>query len=469
MNVSGGSVGIGFRAQAGSQLNVTGGSIGSFFSAEPGSEVNLSGGSFGSSFGASSGSTLTIAGGEFRLNGALVSGLDTVGSSVELNLPAGSVLSGTLADGTPFAFSDQALDFIADGVLTLRAAALPPVGPATINVPNDPAPPGIRQGQTLTLSEGGQLNPYFVAGPGSTLLITGGTGSGDMEAVGATVNISGGNAASNLGAFTGSQINISGGSVSRLRAYAGSQVNITGGTVCCIEAKDGSTIDISDGTILGNNANRPVFAESGSNVNISGGTIDGGNIFVGGGAELSVSGGTFNTTFQAAIGSQVNLTGTQFLLAGQPIPGLVLNEPLTIIQRDQTLSGILADGSPFSFDLNSTFVFGMDWFSPGGMLTVTLIESTPLAGDYNTDGVVDAADYVVWRNGLGSQYSQVDYDLWRANFGRMAGGQAHATAGLPSTASVPEPCASALIATLVIFASLLRMGSLRSFPTRRLR
>ena len=39
-------------------------------------------------------------------------------------------------------------------------------------------------------------------------------------------------------------------------------------------------------------------------------------------------------------------------------------------------------------------------------------------GDYNRDGTVDAADYVVWRSGLGTTYTQADYDVWRANFGQ---------------------------------------------------
>jgi hypothetical protein len=37
-------------------------------------------------------------------------------------------------------------------------------------------------------------------------------------------------------------------------------------------------------------------------------------------------------------------------------------------------------------------------------------------GDFNHDGVVDAADYVVWRNTGGSQTA---YDHWRANFGTV--------------------------------------------------
>ena len=39
-------------------------------------------------------------------------------------------------------------------------------------------------------------------------------------------------------------------------------------------------------------------------------------------------------------------------------------------------------------------------------------------GDSNQNGVVDAADYVVWRKGLGMTYTQLDFDVWRANCGR---------------------------------------------------
>jgi hypothetical protein len=67
-----------------------------------------------------------------------------------------------------------------------------------------------------------------------------------------------------------------------------------------------------------------------------------------------------------------------------------------------------------------------------------------LNGDYNESGVVDAADYVVWRNNLNQSVSlpndttpgsvtQADYDVWRANFGKMSSGP------LGSGAAVPEP------------------------------
>jgi hypothetical protein len=65
------------------------------------------------------------------------------------------------------------------------------------------------------------------------------------------------------------------------------------------------------------------------------------------------------------------------------------------------------------------------------LVTVTNVNEIPvtLAGDYNNSGTVDAADYVMWRNALGTStllpndttpgsVTEVDYNVWRANFGR---------------------------------------------------
>lgn len=48
------------------------------------------------------------------------------------------------------------------------------------------------------------------------------------------------------------------------------------------------------------------------------------------------------------------------------------------------------------------------------LLQLTVVE-TGLAGDYNHDGAVDAADNVLWRKTDGTQ---AGYDTWRAHFGR---------------------------------------------------
>ena len=59
-------------------------------------------------------------------------------------------------------------------------------------------------------------------------------------------------------------------------------------------------------------------------------------------------------------------------------------------------------------------------------------------GDFNLDGSIDAADYTTWRNGVGTIYSQNDYNIWRSHFGQTAG----SGSALPSAVSlpaVPEP------------------------------
>jgi hypothetical protein len=68
--------------------------------------------------------------------------------------------------------------------------------------------------------------------------------------------------------------------------------------------------------------------------------------------------------------------------------------------------------------------------------TLTPVNSPTLFGDFNHNGTVDAADYVMWRDGLATTYTLADYDLWRANFGDTASG---ATLPDPSSAPVPEP------------------------------
>jgi hypothetical protein len=56
----------------------------------------------------------------------------------------------------------------------------------------------------------------------------------------------------------------------------------------------------------------------------------------------------------------------------------------------------------------------------------------PPTGDYNGDGIVDAADYTVWRKTDGSQGG---YDTWRTNFGETV----DSGSGTNVNATVPEP------------------------------
>ena len=81
----------------------------------------------------------------------------------------------------------------------------------------------------------------------------------------------------------------------------------------------------------------------------------------------------------------------------------------------------------------------------------TFVPVTP--GDYNQNGTVDAADYVVWRKGLGTTYTQADYDVWRANFGQTIGSGAALPSAEPLPA-VPEPSTA-----LVVFVGSLALAA----------
>jgi hypothetical protein len=108
-----------------------------------------------------------------------------------------------------------------------------------------------------------------------------------------------------------------------------------------------------------------------------------------------------------------------------------------------------------------------------GPTMVQLMVMPVLLGDYNQNGVVDAADYTVWRNTLGAMVSvfsgadgngnnQIDagdYTVWKAHFGETAGGPGGSSAGAsPSQAAVPEPATLSLMLGIVFAASALRCG-----------
>jgi hypothetical protein len=69
-------------------------------------------------------------------------------------------------------------------------------------------------------------------------------------------------------------------------------------------------------------------------------------------------------------------------------------------------------------------------------IPVSSIFAPLLTGDFSGDGVVDAADYVVWRDQLGANHTPTDYDAWRANFGHSTGNGADVVSAVPEPASI---------------------------------
>jgi hypothetical protein len=93
-----------------------------------------------------------------------------------------------------------------------------------------------------------------------------------------------------------------------------------------------------------------------------------------------------------------------------------------------------------------------------------------LAGDYNHDDVVDAADYIVWRKdvisgnaaspGAGGDPDPNDYNTWRTHFGETAGSGGNS---LAVSENVPEPNSVALVCMVgvLVYGAVLRRGRRR--------
>lgn len=115
---------------------------------------------------------------------------------------------------------------------------------------------------------------------------------------------------------------------------------------------------------------------------------------------------------------------------------------------------IWMDGRFGLFDQNGDLLPAIDEFPD--------VVEAMLPGDFNGDHIVNAADYTVWRNGLGTTYTPADYDVWKDHFGATASPGAAAS----SAATVPEPNATAIL--IAAIGALVPISNRRrSFPPKQ--
>ena len=405
VNISGRTVLAALQARTGSVVNISGGAVGGF-SANCGSEVNITGGAVGGFINARMGSDVELVGGEFRLNGA-----EFTGDTITLLEGDGGIFTGTLSDGSTFIFSDFGLVDAELNQVNLTIADLPPLdtNPMVVDTPVVSGASGLRAGQELTVVEGGVLSDNFAL-VDATFNVEAGTVGDRLEAYNSVVNVSGGTVGSNLNAYLGSVVNISGGRVqSGLQAHSGSVVNISGEasvTAFRFDALAGSVVNISGGNVAGSGFD----AFSGSVVNISGGSV-GSNFEAQNGSEVNISGGTVDLDdFIGGVGSSVNFQGREFSINGTLLSNLQLDQPSTITDREVTFSGVLADGEPFSFFLDTFAYPNFGSFSANATLTVTLVEPVVLLGDANQDREVNFLDISPFISVLSSGEFQAEAD-----------------------------------------------------------
>ena len=123
-----------------------------------------------------------------------------------------------------------------------------------------------------------------------------------------------------------------------------------------------------------------------------------------------------------------------------------------------SIASAMSGPSP-AFTATGELAFFAEFADSSSGIFVADLFSFVLPGDYNFNGVVDAADFTVWRDNLGSSgplgdgtgpgldgipdgiVDLHDYDFWVANFGATSGSQ-----------SAPEPAGGPLVLLLMVWA-----------------
>jgi len=114
--------------------------------------------------------------------------------------------------------------------------------------------------------------------------------------------------------------------------------------------------------------------------------------------------------------------------SGQNLEGLALGPQLP--GGNWSLLGVVDNGG------------GSDPLSGNTLVSFSLAPTSP--GDFNGNGAVDAADYVIWRDGLGTLFTLSDFNFWRSHFGQIAG---NGTSADVNGTAIPEPMTALMFVT----------------------
>lgn len=234
---------------------------------------------------------------------------------------------------------------------------------------------------------------------------------------------------------------------------------------------EGHNVSVANEAVLDGDASLKLFGQfSGSN-NFSGVTQ---SISVQAGDEVTAAANAFIRAADSLAGSENEVLmkiefyntwngryGTSDMLA--EIPLLIADGATANNEWNDHILTSLAPAE--AVEARLAFVFAQPNFE-GGAVHIDGVsfatDNQSITGDYNEDGIVDIADYTVWRDNYGTRFSlpnedpssspgivsRSDYQVWKENFGAGAGGTGS------QLAQVPEPMGWLIALTCAGFCSL---------------
>ncbi len=288
--------------------------------------------------------------------------------------------------------------------------------------------------QGITLDDGG----FDYTSP--TLTLTGGGGTGATASATSSPAI-------NFSPHRGFQLTASGGI---LEQTAGTTTTIAG---VVSSTGDGALTKSGGGTLVlkGANTYSGDTHITGGLLRLSGegARLGTGDVTVEGNARMRIESGVADglsdeATLSLFGGGMPDLADSGFAFLGSGVTEVVGSLLLGGVIQVNGTYGATGSGAEYIFD---------EYFGGTGLLQVG---TTPplFAGDYNDDGVVDAADYVVWRNALGqpagtlpndntnTAIGEEQYLVWKSNYGNVATGSA-------TMSAIPEPSTVALAVVML--------------------
>jgi autotransporter-associated beta strand protein len=208
-----------------------------------------------------------------------------------------------------------------------------------------------------------------------------------------------------------------------------------GGTGIIDSSPTGSNVVVAGGSIApGVAAGTLTFSTGGGSLDLSGLTAGGLKFDIGASQAasdlISLTSGTLN------VGT---LNFSEFAFAS--LGGISVGNTYTLVDAQSAITGSIgtATGSFGGF----AAAISLDPTNFDVKLSITGLAA--LAGDHDNNGVVDARDYVVWRQNPAAYGGATGYTAWRSNFGATGGS---GSGGSLSGTGVPEPgtCVLLLVA-----------------------